>query len=309
MDSPQVTWQKYIPKAVLVGSMLKHCKDHLSIRKELHSFMEEMKEDSKRTKQELREEDPAVRQWYIRRRSSAPAPVLSLRDTSGKQQDSLHCKLCDKKFESPKDEYPCRVCDRVFHKNCVLLMQDLHPSHVTAIERANTSTGWSCPTCDDLGFLLTEKEIESIIETFDEEINPKGGQITFDEFIAYKRKQLGHQVTEEERKLFDLEFKLVDTDGSGTIDWWEFLNFQAKVKLSSRNQNELVDLLTEKEILIAKMAFSHLDTNDDGRISELEARKVLDEYIGRFNLPEEQVFINYYRYFKFRHFTRIINSK
>ncbi|XP_062606756.1 uncharacterized protein LOC134268503, partial [Saccostrea cucullata] len=114
------------------------------------------------------------------------------------------------------------------------------------------------------------------------------GQITFDEFIAYKRKQLGHQVTEEERKLFDLEFKLVDTDGSGTIDWWEFLNFQAKVKLSSRNQNELVDLLTEKEILIAKMAFSHLDTNDDGRISELEARKVLDEYIGRFNLPEER---------------------
>ncbi|XP_061175616.1 PHD finger protein 24-like [Saccostrea echinata] len=288
MDRSEVTWQKYASKAVLVGSMLKHCKDHLSIRKELRKFMKEMKEDSIRTKQELKEEDPAVRQWYIRRRSSASAPTLSLRETSVNQQESLHCKLCDAKFENPKDEYPCRVCDRVFHKDCVLLMQDLHPSHVTAIERANTSTGWSCPTCDDLSFLLTEKELQCIIETFDEEINPKGGQITFDDFIAYKKKQLGHQVTEEEQKLFDLEFRLVDTDGSGTIDWWEFLNFQAKVKISSRNQNELVDMLTEKEVLMAKMAFSQLDENDDGRISELEARRVIDEYTSRFNLPDER---------------------
>lgn len=43
-------------------------------------------------------------------------------------------------------------------------------------------------------------------------------------------------MTEDEHKLFDLEFRLVDTDGSGTIDWWEFLNFQAKTKIASRDQ-------------------------------------------------------------------------
>lgn len=43
-------------------------------------------------------------------------------------------------------------------------------------------------------------------------------------------------MTEDERKQFDLEFRLVDTDGSGTIDWWEFLNFQAKTKIASREQ-------------------------------------------------------------------------
>lgn len=43
-------------------------------------------------------------------------------------------------------------------------------------------------------------------------------------------------MTEDEHKLFDLEFRLVDTDGSGTIDWWEFLNFQAKSKIASRDQ-------------------------------------------------------------------------
>lgn len=63
-----------------------------------------------------------------------------------------------------------------------------------------------------------------------------GGQITLDEFIEYKKKQLGHNMSEDERKLSQLEFRLVDTDGNGTIDWWEFLNFQAKVKLASRDQ-------------------------------------------------------------------------
>ena len=43
-------------------------------------------------------------------------------------------------------------------------------------------------------------------------------------------------MTDEEHKQIDLEFRLVDTDGSGTIDWWEFLNFQARVKLASRDQ-------------------------------------------------------------------------
>ena len=109
----------------------------------------------------------------------------------------------------------------MFHKDCVLAMKDLHPSHLTAIKRANSSVGWSCPSCvrrererererdrereqpvqmckvnrlclqgksernseelnhvfyyqDDLSLLLREDELKGIIDTFDEEINPKG---------------------------------------------------------------------------------------------------------------------------------------
>lgn len=55
------------------------------------------------------------------------------------------------------------------------------------------------------------------------------------------------------------------------------------------SKNGLVDLLTEKEVLMAKIAFSRLDVNKDGSISELEARKVFDEYFSQLSLSDRQV--------------------
>lgn len=57
------------------------------------------------------------------------------------------CHICRKEFEACEEQYPCRICDKVFHKDCVLSLKELHPSHLTAIKRANTSVGWSCPEC------------------------------------------------------------------------------------------------------------------------------------------------------------------
>ncbi|XP_056017100.1 PHD finger protein 24-like [Ostrea edulis] len=333
MNKSDTAWQKCLPKAVLVSSLLKHCKDHLKIRDELRSFLAEMKEDSEQIRKELKEEEKVTRILVVTIRSvhdlkhkDSSSTIRSVhytqrkkhRDSSSNHQRknptgilvvtirSVHytqrkkhryssstiriplCHICEKEFESSEEEFSCRVCDRVFHKECVLSIKDLHPSHISTIERVHTSVGWSCPACDDLSSLLTENELQSIIDTFDEDINPKGGQITLDEFIEYKRKQLGHNMSEDERKLSQLEFRLVDTDGNGTIDWWEFLNFQAKVKLASRDQNGLVDLLTEKEVLMAKIAFSRLDVNKDGSISELEARKVFDEYFSQLSLSDRK---------------------
>lgn len=62
------------------------------------------------------------------------------------------------------------------------------------------------------------------------------GQISPGEFKNFKEKQLGQQLSEEDHEHMDLEFRLADRDGNGVIDWWEFLNYQAKVKLAMRDQ-------------------------------------------------------------------------
>lgn len=62
-------------------------------------------------------------------------------------QEPIACSACKMEFREVETEYPCRVCDSVFHKDCVLEMKDIHPSHIEAVEKANTSVGWSCPAC------------------------------------------------------------------------------------------------------------------------------------------------------------------
>lgn len=48
-------------------------------------------------------------------------------------------------------------------------------------------------------------------------------------------------------------------------------------------------MLTEKEVMMAKIAFSRLDINNDGSITEHEARKVFDEYFSRLNISDGYV--------------------
>lgn len=67
-------------------------------------------------------------------------------------------------------------------------------------------------------------------------IFPPDGQISPGVFKNFKKKQMGHQLSEEDHEHLDLEFRLADRDGNGIIDWWEFLNYQTKVKLAMRDQ-------------------------------------------------------------------------
>lgn len=80
MDNTGQKWHKFLPRAALVGSLLKHCKDHLQIRQELREFMNEMKKDSQQTQEDLKDEDSVVREWYIRRKSNAASVGLTHRD-------------------------------------------------------------------------------------------------------------------------------------------------------------------------------------------------------------------------------------
>lgn len=88
MDKTGQKWHKFLPRAALVGSLLKHCKDHLQIRQELREFMNEMKKDSLKTQEDLKDEDSVVREWYIRRKSNAASVGLTHRDLLMRHQVS-----------------------------------------------------------------------------------------------------------------------------------------------------------------------------------------------------------------------------
>lgn len=85
-------------------------------------------------------------------------------------------------------------------------------------------------------------------------IFPPDGQISPGEFKNFKKKQLGHQLSEEDHEHLDLEFRLADRDGNGIIDWWEFLNYQTKVKLAMRDQvGRNTEYLPTIHLIVIKM--------------------------------------------------------
>lgn len=70
-NSERSLWDSFRPKAKIIGSFAKHCKDHQREREELLKFVEEMVEDLK----EEEEEDIANRyQFRVRKFSLIPKP-------------------------------------------------------------------------------------------------------------------------------------------------------------------------------------------------------------------------------------------
>lgn len=61
--------------------------------------------------------------------------------------DDVYCEVCQCRFRKADKQYPCRICEGVFHRDCVLGITDVHPSHASTIERASVKIGWSCPAC------------------------------------------------------------------------------------------------------------------------------------------------------------------
>ncbi|KAJ8305892.1 hypothetical protein KUTeg_016437, partial [Tegillarca granosa] len=179
--------------------------------------------------------------------------------------------------------YPCRVCNRVFHKECVLNCGAIHNAEKLTIDRAETNIGWSCHKCvsiADLSSLLTDEEMRALIEDFDTCDMNRG--VSLEEFLKYKEKLNEGPMTDEDKQRFTFEFRMTDLDQDNSLDWWEFLNHECKRMLVKREKNQLVELLTEKEVIEAKAVFTRLDENGDGQITETEAIQGYKSWFRRF---------------------------
>ncbi|XP_067838192.1 PHD finger protein 24 [Heptranchias perlo] len=84
---------------------------------------------------------------------------------SGEVINDEMCDVCE--VWTADDLYPCRICTRVFHDGCLRRVVYLSPSSIQELkETAHTTVGWSCQYCDNVNLLLTEEEMFSLKEVF-----------------------------------------------------------------------------------------------------------------------------------------------
>ncbi|KAJ7335124.1 hypothetical protein JRQ81_013065 [Phrynocephalus forsythii] len=188
------------------------------------------------------------------------------------------CEVCE--VWTAESLLPCRVCTRVYHDGCLHRMGFLPRGEATqaVLEAAHTETGWSCPCCDNLNLLLTEEEMSSLSEAFQQcKITPES-QLSLEDFLGYKhlaRQQEGQAPEGKAKEDQDaLQFAALDPEKKGQVEWSDFLSHESLQLLQrTRTQNALLRLLTTKERERARATFLSLARHGDGLISEAETRR------------------------------------
>ncbi|XP_045798393.1 calmodulin-2/4-like isoform X1 [Trifolium pratense] len=107
--------------------------------------------------------------------------------------------------------------------------------------------------------ILREEQISEFLEDFSHLDKNGDGCITIEE-LGTAMRSLGENPTLEELQIM---VNQVDTDGNGTIEFGEFLNFMARKMKETEAEDEL------------KEAFWVFDKDKDGYISPNELRSVL----------------------------------
>ncbi|XP_064625182.1 PHD finger protein 24-like isoform X2 [Lineus longissimus] len=191
------------------------------------------------------------------------------------QSDKL-CHVCS--VYTGSETYPCRICTRVYHESCLRTIGHCQDTVSTAqLLRAKEIVGWSCPNCDTLNNLLTEEEMEELMDTFDKLDLNRDTSVSLEEFLTFKKRQYLEEVCEEidsdTLENMKREFRIMDADRTGTLDWWEFLNYESVKMLEKRSKVALVRLLSPKEVERIRETFTAFDTDCDGEITTSEATK------------------------------------
>ncbi|XP_041474998.1 PHD finger protein 24-like [Lytechinus variegatus] len=195
------------------------------------------------------------------------------------------CTLCE--TNSGHEVFPCRICTLVFHEHCMRRKGQLHDSEaVKALRQANTNIGWSCNECENLGQLLSDDEMFELMEIFERCDVDSDATISLEEFIEYRRLVIkdheNRDLTKDEVEDETRNFKSMDTDRTGTLSWWEFLNHEAIRRLATRSKKKLVQLLKPKEIQTLRTNFLVFDTDGDGCVTEYEARRAFKNWFSKF---------------------------
>ncbi|XP_070792131.1 PHD finger protein 24 [Pituophis catenifer annectens] len=181
------------------------------------------------------------------------------------------CEVCE--VWTADSLLPCRVCTKVYHDGCLQRMGLLSPAEASeAIEAAHSAVGWSCYHCDNLNSLLTEEEMGSLSDAFQQSNIAPESSLSLEDFLRYKG--LGGQPSsKEEKERQSLQFGALDPRQKGHITWTDFLSHESLLLLQrTRTQEGLLHLLTGKERERAREAFLALNQQGDGLISQDQSR-------------------------------------
>nr|KAF6486479.1 PHD finger protein 24 [Rousettus aegyptiacus] len=217
--------------------------------------------------------------------------LMSKRQTVEQVQKVVNDEMCDVcEVWTAESLFPCRVCTRVFHDGCLRRMGYIQgDSAAEVIEMAHTETGWSCHYCDNLNLLLTEEEMYSLTETFQQCKVIPDCSLTLEDFLRYrhqaaKRGDSDRALSEEQEEQAARQFAALDPEHRGHIEWPDFLSHESLLLLQQlRPQNSLLRLLTVKERERARATF--LAQGNGSTISEAECRHAQHSWF-RKSLPE-----------------------
>ncbi|KAL5005946.1 hypothetical protein ScPMuIL_017104 [Solemya velum] len=270
-------------------------KEGIERRISLEQFVQRMKTEKELTYAELASKDIAPEQFRMRP-ETAKCEERFTRDTDKdlltvfELDPNAPCAICAEPLHQFKEVgYPCRVCDRVFHLECLQQCNECHPADLITVARAHTNGGWSCYLCADLSSLLTPVEMKVMMDNFERCDLNRDSQVTVEEFLAYRSRLEGCTMTEDEKARFALEFQAADADGDGIQDWWEFVNHECKQVLARRPSEQLLGILTEKELAVAKARFNYYDENNDGKITEVEAKEAYRQWFKLLQRRERKI--------------------
>lgn len=202
-----------------------------------------------------------------------------------KVSSKSRCTICD--TNSGHEVYSCRICDLVFHEDCLRRGGKLHDDDaLRSFRQASTNIGWACHECENLGQLLSDDEMFELMEIFERCDVDSDATISLEEFTEYRRvvvkEHEGRDLTMEEIEDEARNFKSMDTDRTGNLSWWEFLNHEAIRRLANRPKRKLVMMLKPKEIQTLRSNFEMYDTDGDGCVTEYEARRAFKRWFSKF---------------------------
>ncbi|XP_055956158.1 PHD finger protein 24 [Patella vulgata] len=232
--------------------------------------MEQLKQEKKVMFEEIDEMNSTIDDEDRFRRKSTKVAVFNrnTRDSDKPMwaafESDAKCFLCRERVDIEVG-FPCRVCTKIFHEEC---LQDC--GECRKIDRDLCHRG-------NLGLLLTDEEMGKVVRKFEKYDINQDTMVSEDEYCKIREEEF-EEIEIKSPGRFDvqrflLDFRLADVDCDGKLDWWEFVNHEAQQVLIHRSKDELVDLLTEKELLKAKSLFRTFDKDDNGFITEISAKE------------------------------------
>mmetsp|Transcript_9029 Transcript_9029/g.24556 ORF Transcript_9029/g.24556 Transcript_9029/m.24556 type:complete len:324 (-) Transcript_9029:47-1018(-) len=136
---------------------------------------------------------------------------------------------------------------------------------------------------DNISSKLTQRELDAIQRKFNTLDINKDGFISALEVELFERNEDRMSRDEDDTRTNEFLIKALvksfmrfrDLNRDGQVSWEEFLSLESVLALDKRQDNSIVELLTDKEKEMEKAHFAEFDENGDGSISGEETKLCL----------------------------------